>query len=302
MTILTGLNYRPRPTMNIVPAPVADDIHRILPNIDVLVSQALTTEVMLTPKPGLVDRDNAGSHRDMDIALFRISIQTIAPWFRRFTEAGFERAGMPLASLLVQVRPIGIACEQAMLVATHGVNTHKGGIFAFGLLCTAAGWLAGQGKALTQETLCQTVADMCQDMVRNELHTRGTASTAGEQLFQRYGLTGARGEAASGFHTVRAYALPVYEAALERGADEETALLETLLALMANNQDTNVVSRGGIEGLTFVQDAARALLTRPVDRIALAAMNDALVQRNLSPGGSADLLGITWLLFHYPPH
>lgn len=301
MTILTGLNRRPRSTMRIIAAPSGATARHALPAIDSLVSRALMTEVMLTPKPGLVDRANAGSHRDMDLDLFRISIQTIAPWFARFTEAGYERAGMPLASLLVQARPIGIACEQAMLVATHGVNTHKGGIFAFGLLCTAAGWLAGQGKALTQAALCETVAHMCQDMVQNELHARGTASTAGEQLFQRYGLTGARGEAASGFHTVRAHALPAYQAALARGADEESALLETLLTLMAYNQDTNVVSRGGIDGLAFVQASARALLKRPLDRTALVAMNAALVERNLSPGGSADLLAVAWLLFHYPP-
>ncbi|MFJ5483848.1 triphosphoribosyl-dephospho-CoA synthase CitG [Pectobacterium actinidiae] len=271
-----------------------------LPDIDQRVAHALMMEVMLTPKPGLVDRANNGSHRDMDVALFQTSIQAISPWFRHFTEAGYQHASVPLALLLPQVRPIGIACEQAMLSATKGVNTHKGGIFAFGLLCTAAGWLVGRGERVTQLSLCDSVATMCHDMVRNELETCSGAATAGEHLYQRHGLTGARGEAASGFNTVCQYALPALQQAIAAGADDETALLQTLLVLMAHNPDTNVVSRGGMDGLAFVQDYARRLLIGPLDRQALKEMDDALIARNLSPGGSADLLALTWLLHHYP--
>ncbi|MEI7341260.1 triphosphoribosyl-dephospho-CoA synthase CitG [Pectobacterium brasiliense] len=280
---------------------VGDDWERgALPDIDRRVTHALTMEVMLTPKPGLVDRANNGSHHDMDVALFQTSIQAISLWFRHFTDAGYQHANTPLAQLLSQVRPIGIACEQAMLSATKGVNTHKGGIFAFGLLCTAAGWLAGRGERITQRSLCDSVAAMCHDLVRNELETCSGAATAGEHLYQRHGLTGARGEAASGFSTVCEYALPALQQAMAAGVDDETALLRTLLVLMANNPDTNVVSRGGMDGLAFVQDYARRLLTGPLDRQALREMDDALIARNLSPGGSADLLALTWLLYHYP--
>ncbi|MBA0166431.1 triphosphoribosyl-dephospho-CoA synthase CitG [Pectobacterium sp. CFBP8739] len=271
-----------------------------LPDIDRRVAHALAMEVMLTPKPGLVDRANNGAHRDMDVALFQTSIQAISPWFRRFTEAGYQHANTPLAQLLSQVRPIGIACEQAMLSATKGVNTHKGGIFAFGLLCTAAGWLAGRGEPVTQRSLCDSVAAMSLDLVRNELETCVGATTAGEHLYQRHGLTGARGEAASGFNTVCQYALPALQQAIAAGADDETALLHTLLVLMAHNPDTNVVSRGGMDGLVFVQNYAQKLLVGPLDRQALIKMDDALIARNLSPGGSADLLALTWLLYHYP--
>ncbi|WP_409159513.1 triphosphoribosyl-dephospho-CoA synthase CitG [Pectobacterium sp. B2J-2] len=271
-----------------------------LPDIARRVAQALTMEVMLTPKPGLVDRANNGSHRDMDVALFQTSIQAISPWFRRFTEAGYQHAGIPLAQLLSEVRPIGIACEQTMLSATKGVNTHKGGIFAFGLLCTAAGWLTGRGERVTQRSLCESVAAMCHDLVRTELAACSGASTAGEHLYLRHGLTGARGEAASGFNTVCQYALPALQQAIAAGADDDTALLRTLLVLMAHNPDTNVVSRGGMEGLAFVQDYAQRLLAGPLDRQALIAMDNALIARNLSPGGSADLLALTWLLYHYP--
>ncbi|MEH0832558.1 triphosphoribosyl-dephospho-CoA synthase CitG [Pectobacterium cacticida] len=271
-----------------------------LPDIDQRVAQALTMEVMLTPKPGLVDRANNGSHRDMDIVLFQASIQAIAPWFRQFTEAGYQYADVALTQLLSLVRPIGVACEQAMFSATKGVNTHKGGIFAFGLLCTAAGWLAGRGERITQHSLCDSVAGMCHDLVRSELELGCDAVTAGESIYQRYGLTGARGEAASGFNTVCQFALPTLRRAIAAGEEEETALLQTLVTLMAHNPDTNVVARGGMEGLVFVQRYAQQLLMAPLDRNALAKMDEALIARNLSPGGSADLLALTWLLHLYP--
>ncbi|MBX9445020.1 triphosphoribosyl-dephospho-CoA synthase CitG [Dickeya chrysanthemi] len=271
-----------------------------LPNIHQWVVAALTVEVMLTPKPGLVDRDNNGAHRDMDVPLFQASIAALTPWFARFTEAGVAHSALPITQLLPQVRPIGIAAEQSMLAATGGVNTHKGGIFAFGLLCSAAGWLAGRRQRLTQDSLCECVAQMSADLVRNELENSQHTATAGEHLFRRHGLTGARGEAASGFATVRRYALPVYLSARAQGKDEESALLQALVVLMAHNPDTNVVSRGGIDGLTFVQTYARTLLSDGVTHQGLQEMNRALVARNVSPGGSADLLALTWLLSHYP--
>ncbi|RAT18001.1 triphosphoribosyl-dephospho-CoA synthase [Lonsdalea populi] len=270
-----------------------------LPDIDQRVVQALTVEVMLTPKPGLVDRANNGAHHDMDVPLFQKSIRAMTPWLRRFIDVGYEHADASPKQLLAQVRPVGIACEQAMLAATQGVNTHKGGIFACGLLCSAAGWLAANGVALTQRSLCQTVADMCRDLVRDELFPSRRAATAGEQLFQRYGLTGARGEAASGFQTVTRLALPAYRQALSE-YDREMALLHTLVVLMAHNPDTNIVSRGGMEGLAFVQRYAADLLAQGVTIPRLQAMDRALTARHLSPGGTADLLALTWLLHHYP--
>ncbi|QIZ47040.1 triphosphoribosyl-dephospho-CoA synthase CitG [Dickeya zeae] len=280
--------------------PDATGVLVALPDIHQRVVAALTVEVMLTPKPGLVDRDNNGAHRDMDVPLFQDSIAALTPWFARFTEAGMTHSLLPITQLLSQVRPIGIAAEQAMLAATGGVNTHKGGIFAFGLLCSAAGWLAGRRQPLTQYSLCQCVAQMSADLVRNELENSQHTATAGELLFRRHGLTGARGEAASGFATARQHALPAYLNARAQGKDDESALLQTLVVLMANNPDTNVVSRGGIDGLAFVQAYARNLLSDGVTHQGLQEMNRALVERNISPGGSADLLALTWLLSHYP--
>ena len=266
--------------------------------------QALMKEVELTPKPGLVDQCNTGAHRDMDIDTFRRSASAISPWFEVFFALGSREGFLSAEEFLPRLRVEGLACEREMFRATGGVNTHKGSIFSLGLLCAAAGRLTGRKVGLDWASLCFEVADLCQDLVRQELVPARATQTAGERLFQEYGLTGARGEAASGFATVRKHGLRPYLLAREQGLGETEALHEALLHLLAYNMDTNLVSRGGLVGLTFVQNHARNLLATPAGvahrREQLAAFDDALIARHLSPGGSADLLALTWFLACFP--
>ncbi|WP_413739167.1 triphosphoribosyl-dephospho-CoA synthase CitG [Sodalis sp. RH21] len=273
---------------------------RRLPSIDQLVETALREEVLLAPKPGLVDSLNNGAHRDMDLALFMRSIGAIAPWFGRFVAAGKACGGLPPERVLPAVRPIGLACEQAMFSATRGVNTHKGGIFSLGLLCTAAGYLHGRDMPLTRHGLCDAVAAFCAGMIATELAGCRQAATVGEHLYLRYGLTGARGEAASGFATVRRHALPAWDRLASAGAGRQAALLHCLLVLMAHNPDTNLVARGGMAGLDYVRGYAGRLLSGGWCPAQLRAMDRALIGRNLSPGGSADLLAVTLVLAQFP--
>lgn len=247
-----------------------------------LAEEALWQELELTPKPGLVDKYNNGAHRDMDHALFVRSIAAISPWFPRFAELGDKHAHLPASEQLRRIRPMGIACEQAMYAATGGVNTHKGGIFALGLLCFAAGRLG----EVNPQRLCSEVSDICRGLVERELAARSSQATAGERQFHQFGLTGARGEAESGFATVRK-ALAGWN---------RRHLHALLLRLMAVNPDSNLVSRGGMNGLRYVQNYAHDLLENGWDESALVAMDNALITRNLSPGGSADLLSVGWVL------
>ncbi|MGY0569828.1 triphosphoribosyl-dephospho-CoA synthase CitG [Bradyrhizobium sp. RDM12] len=267
--------------------------------------QALLTELMLTPKPGLVDRRNSGAHRDMNIDTFLASARAIAPWWSRFVALGYSSAHVSAGAALPLVRPTGVLCEQAMFRATSGVNTHKGAIFSLGLLCFSAGRLQARGTEVTRKRLCGEVAHICVGLVDRELNRTAPTQTAGERVFRRFGFAGARGEAASGFATVRTAALPVYDRVREDGLDEGTALLHVLLHLLAVNNDTNLISRGGLAGLDYVQAYARRLLRdggvlAPGGVEKMALFDDALIAGHLSPGGTADLLGLTWFLAQFP--
>ena len=206
------------------------------------------------------------------------------------------------SDLLTGIRGIGINCERAMFAATSGVNTHKGMIFSLGLVCSAVGWLRGRQKPLTAVNISATIAVAGKGLVLLELEPKSLLpQTAGEKIYSQYGLTGARGEAESGFAMVMNYGLPTYQLCRQCGQTDEQALAQVLLTLMAHNPDTNLVSRGGLVGLYYVQQYAQALLLKYAStdvgfERAMVQFDDDLVARNLSPGGSADLLAITRLI------
>jgi triphosphoribosyl-dephospho-CoA synthase len=275
--------------------------------VGALVFQALLKEVELTPKPGLVDGNNSGAHRDMNRATFHASIKAIAPWFPVFYRMGASTQDLAPEALLARLRPAGLACESAMLRATDGVNTHKGSIFSMGLLCAAAGRLDCGEKLPDRERLCTEVTRICSGLVEAELLRVQVPRTAGEKLFQAHGLTGVRGEAASGFRTAREHGLPAFERILALGGGEEEALHEALLHLLAVNHDTNLAHRGGLAGLAHVQAWARSLIAAggvqsPRFEARMLDFDRDLIERKLSPGGSADLLAVTWLLSWFPTH
>lgn len=266
------------------------------PSVATLAADALRSEVWLTPKPGLVDSANNGSHDDMDLPLFLRSIDAIAPWLHQFQAQGQQDFLQPAPAMLMRIRPAGLACEQAMFGATRGINAHKGGIFSLGLLCTAAGRLSAGHRPLTRQGLCAEVAAMTQGLVERELQHCRQPATAGERLFQAHGMTGARGEVESGFLTLRRHVFPHWYSETH----PERRSLNALLRLMAYNPDTNLVARGGLSGLHFVQDYARRLLTSGWQKEDLQQMDQALIARHLSPGGSADLLAVATVLMAFP--
>ena len=266
--------------------------------------KALIREICLSPKPGLVDMNNNGAHRDMNFQTFIASIEAISCWFEPFYQYGIDSANKDPHLFLTDIRPIGIQCEQAMYHATHQINTHKGGIFAFGLLLGAIGRLTKQQRQINIQSISNEVSTICQGIVDHELKQNHQIKSVGEKLFKLHNLSGARGEAESGYATAINISLPIYNQMQHNGYNEEDSLLQALLYLLAYNQDTNLVSRGGLEGLNFVKQQAKQIIlqggiTHPDGIQLLTQLDDKLIERNLSPGGSADLIAITWFLSQY---
>lgn len=267
--------------------------------------QALVSEARLSPKPGLVDSINNGSHRDMNLQTFEQSALALKPFFASFVLEGIKTADLPISQILANVRPLGLQAEKAMLQATDNVNTHKGAIFAFGLVCTAIGRLYQQNSQTESVgVICETVAQMTQGLCAELQNVaQNQLLTAGVQLFQQYGLTGARGEAESGFELVRQTLDFLADVNVE---STEHQWLIALVYLMRFNPDTNVVHRGGMDGLVFVQQKARELLenqsillNKAKLKTHLSQFDKACIAKNLSSGGSADLLALLIFFKHY---
>ena len=252
----------------------------------------LALEVDTWPKPGLVSRIDSGSHADMDAATFSRSAEALRPHFSALAEAGRAGAGMG------RLRAIGIAAEADMLAATGGINTHRGAIFGLGLLCAAAGvrtLLAACGRK-GAHTLGAIVAARWGGAILEgpvPLHSHGTEAR------RHFGAGGARAEAAAGFPTLYGVGLP----ALDEGrrlapGDAEAARLHCCFALVAALEDTNLLHRGGPDGLAFARREAAGFLARggvgaPDWREDALRIHRSFVERRLSPGGSADLLAMT---------
>jgi triphosphoribosyl-dephospho-CoA synthase len=254
---------------------------------------ALRAEADLTPKPGLVDRRGSGAHSDMDVALLYASAEALRPAFVDCASAATEMAvDIELRAVLGEV---GRAGEQAMLDATGGVNTHRGALWALGLLAAGA---ARSGHADTAIAVAARLAALPDPA---SARTTTAAPSHGTLARSRYGVAGAQGQAQLGFPDVRRHALPALRAARRRGADEASARLQALLALMAELDDTCVLHRGGAEGLRAVRAGAGAVLAAggchtQLGRRRLTDLDRLCAARGLSPGGSGDLLSATLFL------
>lgn len=260
-----------------------------------LASLCLKLEVETHPKPGLVSHVDNGAHRDMDAGLLCLSAATLMPFFGELAAAGAEGAGMN------RLRAIGVAAERAMLAATHGVNTHRGAIFGLGLLCAAAGYRNAVG---IHKSLGRLVSERWgDDILSGPVSLRSHGAVA----LRRYGAGGARVEAAEGFRSVYDIALPALHAARDLAPhDEEAVRVQTCMRLIAEVTDTNLLHRGGSEGLRFAQASASAFLAAggvgsPGWRRRATDIHHAFVARNLSPGGSADLLAMALFVDRLEP-
>lgn len=264
-----------------------------------LAVQALLYEVCVTPKPGLVDRANSGSHHDMDVYTFQRSAVSLWPYFFQCAETGQDTAAQAPPETFAALRWPGKLAEGGMYAATGGVNTHKGAIFSMGLVCGALGRLDRLVWGDPERVLAE-VSAMAAGTVERELSALPGSSpqTAGQQFFQRYGVTGVRGQAEAGFPAVRRYGLPVLEQGLARGKSPDEAGCAALLAILAHTDDTNMIARGGLDAQRTAAAELGALLQREPypSGDTLRRLDQAFIQRNLSPGGSADLLALCWML------
>ena len=264
-----------------------------------LARQCLIQEVKTTPKPGLVDLRNNGSHTDMTAEIFERSANVLFDYFVEFIRVGRNTAQLSYKQAFLALRKAGIKAESCMYSVTGGINTHKGAIFSFGLLCGAIGrlWTPESPISSTHELLIET-ARIAQNAIEADL-MNVSGNTAGERMYIELGSMGIRGEVASGFRSVQNVSLPVYRSFLDNRQSKNDAGVITLLHLIANVDDTAIYNRGGIDGLKFAKEYAKKLLENkkiPTKDL-IEEMDEMFIQKNLSAGGSADLLAVTYFIY-----
>jgi triphosphoribosyl-dephospho-CoA synthase len=193
--------------------------------------------------------------------------------------------GLPLREA---IGLIGRQGEQSMLTTTNGVNTHRGAIWALGLLVAAAA-LEPESSTASAVTLRAARLALLEDRYAPSPFSHGA------QVAQRYGARGAKEEAQLGFPAVVQRGLPQLKRSRTQGHGEQNARLDALLAIMTQLADTCVLYRAGEPGLQAMQAGAQAVLdaggSASLDgRRRLHALDQQLIALNASPGGAADLL------------
>jgi triphosphoribosyl-dephospho-CoA synthase len=274
----------------------AENSHRLSASESLarLAVEALLSELELFPKPGLVSSVDSGSHSDMDHALLKASALGLCGCFEELAQLG--ATGASFVSGLV---PLGIRAERCMMKVTGGVNTHRGAIFSMGLLVAATASLRKipcPAQEIRQAILVQWGSSL-QAHAEAGVH----AGTHGSAVRRASGAGGARAEAAAGFPSIFEVALPCFTQLLKTGVPPREAGIETLFLLMSSVPDTNILHRGGEKASAFVMERARDFLhaggiKNPAWWQLAHQIHKEFVARNLSPGGSADLLAGTFFL------
>ena len=257
--------------------------------IGLLAVRSLHTELRLYPKPGLVTPLDNGSHRDMTADTFLRSVFALRHYFVQIAQAGKECASFEV------FRELGIAAERTMMRATGGINTHRGAIFSVGMMAAAiaAASAVNEKNLISPRTIQQALLQHWGAAL--QCHARAMDQT--DSLL----IVGARAEAAHGFPALFELALPTLRRSLARNRSWHHACIDTLFALIAHLDDTNILHRGGPAGAA----EARALAQQFIDAGATnnrhwerhaAQISERFVALNLSPGGAADLLAATCLV------
>lgn len=254
-----------------------------------LATQALQAELDTTPKPGLVDCHDNGAHTDMDYALMCRSIRALHPYFTRLAVMGSDTA-LPSHESMAAV---GMEAERAMFAATGGVNTHKGALFSMGLAVVSVAHEAFVHGA--DNVGAEAVRSGIMRLAAGFPDTSGThGSAAKRRAMAEEGaavtVKGALDNAREGYPQLFGAWLPYCSAQL---ADTDPfALHRTLLRIMCDLDDTNIIFRAGMAVAETVKEESEALLDG-FSEAALQKMNTSFVERNISPGGSADMLSLT---------
>ncbi|WP_051219623.1 triphosphoribosyl-dephospho-CoA synthase [Oceanobacter kriegii] len=269
---------------------------------------ALHEEAALAPKPALVDSRGNGAHSDMQLSLMQASATTLQPWFAAMAELPERYQGL---ALRMQLGALGRQAEADMLRTTAGINTHRGAIWALGLLvCAAAQTDAQAGSKNNTSSITNTLqhAAALARITDPALPKSDANPSKGLTACRQYKVTGAREEAQQGFPHIHQLALPELRNSRANGETEDVARLNALLAIMSSLTDTCVLSRAGMEGLLEMQQGARDILQyggfgSRAGKARFGRYEQQLLALRASAGGAADLLAATLLLDRlYPQH
>ena len=256
--------------------------------------EAMLCEVAAYPSPGLVSSISKGAHIDMDHYTFIKSTSILSRYMVLFAQEGYS-SNTP-KEIFKAIRSIGMEAEAEMFKGTKGVNTHKGMIFLLGISCAAVTKAIYDkiGFAQIQEIIKQMTKGLVQDELSNL--DKDKATSHGEKLFIKHNVEGIRGQVEKGIPLVFDYSMQVYKQNKDLKLNDR--LVHTLLCIMQHCEDSNIIHRHSMDILKEVQQKSTQIISlggmrTESGKSAIETLDKEFIDRNISPGGSADLLAVT---------
>ena len=266
-----------------------------------LATKALLYEVSISPKAGLVSRLSNGSHKDMDFYTFIDSALSLDEYFSECFVYGQEN-DFYSPIFFKNLRDLGKKAEKEMYQATDGINTHKGTIFSMGIIISVLASYLKEVDKIDLKILSEKIKTMCSPLL-GELENTNDFSTYGEKAFKNYHLTGARGLAISGYDIVLLDGINKLKE-FTKSLDFETSCILLLFYYISILDDTNIVNRANFETLKEIKRLCKNLyeensksLSKEKIRNEMSKLNDIFIEKNISAGGSADLLILTIFIY-----
>ena len=266
-----------------------------------LATKALLYEVSISPKAGLVSRLSNGSHKDMNFFTFIDSVLSLDNYFSECFIYG-QKNDFYSPNFFKNLRDLGKKAEKEMYQATNGINTHKGTIFSMGIIISVLASYLKEVDKIDLKILSEKIKTMCSPLL-GELENTNDFSTYGEKAFKNYHLTGARGLAISGYDIVLLDGINKLKE-FTKSLDFETSCILLLFYYISILDDTNIVNRANFETLKEIQILCKNLyeensksLSKEKIRNEMSKLNDIFIEKNISAGGSADLLILTIFIY-----
>lgn len=260
--------------------------------------QAMLYEVACFPSPGLVSPISMGAHKDMDYFTFMDSVAVLSKYLPMFVQEGYQNKGCK--EIFNSIKRIGVEAEKEMFLKTKGINTHKGMLFLMGIACAAVGKAIYEKKNFRE--LQNIIKEITEGIVNRELSIlRDSPNLShGERLYLKYKNEGIRGEVERGFPTVFDYSLKLYKDSSDLNVNDR--LVHTLIGIMGSCNDSTIIHRHNPEVLEEVKEKARMIIKlggmkTSRGREKINKLCEEFIERNISPGGSADLLAVTVFLY-----
>lgn len=257
--------------------------HSDLETLALALARGASMELYLTPKPGLVDLADNGSHPDLSVPVMEQSIGIVADYLEEIVVS--LQSGEPFSCQ----KDIAIRAERR-LYDELGTNTHKGYIFLSGMLLIARHHAVAPGETALRESLAA--------ISRAFFATAGESNTNGEKVRRKFNAGGIVSEAVGGYPSLFDEALPVFRRSLDRHGCTTTASFAMMARLMQRVDDTTTLHRAGPPGLERVRQDGYALeqiIAEGGEFIPfLVELNHHYKRLNLTIGGVADMLGIAF--------